>query len=196
MHGPIHPFPYKRIVVVGVTGSGKSHLATLLARKLDLELIELDALYWKPGWVESSSEEFRKKVISITRLPAWALAGNYSQVRDITWSRADSVVWMDYSYLLVLRRLWTRTFRRWRTHELLWGTNYERMWPHFKLWSKESLFAWQVHSYRRHRKLYPKLFTAPEYAHLEIFRFNKPAATEKWLDSLIAPDKPIKNTLL
>jgi len=38
-------FPHKRI---GMTGCGKSMLAEQLARKLSLEFIKLDALFWKP----------------------------------------------------------------------------------------------------------------------------------------------------
>jgi len=40
-HAP--SFIYKRIVVIGVTGCGKSVLAKKLAQKLDLNFIELEA---------------------------------------------------------------------------------------------------------------------------------------------------------
>jgi len=96
------PFPYKRIAVVGATGNGKSLLAEKLARRFDLDYIELDALYWKPGWVESGNEEFRSRVDAATRAPAWAIAGNYGKVRDIIWPRAEAVIWLDYPFLLVL----------------------------------------------------------------------------------------------
>ena len=102
------PFPYKRIVVVGVTGCGKSILAERLAAKLGLEFIELDALYWKPDWVESNPDEFRERVKTAIRAQAWALAGNYSQVRELVWPRAEALIWLDYPFLLVFRRLWNR----------------------------------------------------------------------------------------
>ena len=177
-------FPYKRIVVIGVTGCGKSMLAEKLAQKLGLDFIELDALNWKPDWVESDIEEFRQKVESATRAPGWALAGNYSKVRDIVWPRAGAVVWLDYPFPLVFRRLWKRTWRRWWTKELLWNTNYEDLLPQFKLWSKESLFYWQVYSYGRHKRQYQQLFASPEYSHLKVFQFKQPGETEEWLNSL------------
>ncbi len=179
-------FPYRRIVVVGVTGCGKSMLAEKLAHRLGLEFIELDALYWKPGWVESGAEEFRARVDVATRAPGWALSGNYSQVRDLIWPRAQAVIWLDYSFLLVFGRLYKRTLQRWWTQEPLWGTNTERLFPQFKLWSKNSLFYWQVHSYRRHKWLYPQLIANPEYSHLKFFHFKQPGEMEKWFDSLIA----------
>ncbi|MGA2489421.1 MAG: adenylate kinase [Anaerolineales bacterium] len=181
-------FPYKRIVVIGVTGSGKSILAQKLAGRLCIDFIELDALYWKPSWVESSDAEFRTRVEAATRAPGWALAGNYSKVRDLIWPRAEAVIWLDYPFLLAFGRLWSRTWQRWWTKEPLWGTNYERLLPQFKLWSKESLFYWQVRSYGRHKREYPRLFSSPEYSHLIVYRFTRPDEMEKWLDSLVIPD--------
>ena len=43
-------FPYKKLVVIGTTSSGKSTLAEQLADKLGLDFIELDALNWGPNW--------------------------------------------------------------------------------------------------------------------------------------------------
>jgi hypothetical protein len=174
-------FPYRHIIVIGSTGCGKSWLAEKLAQKLDLTFIELDALYWKPGWVESGEEEFRCKVDIATRSPGWALAGNYSKVRDLIWPRADVVIWLDYPFLVVFGRLWSRTWRRWWTKELLWGSNYERLFPQFKFWSNESLFHWLVKSYGRHKHLYPQLFSRPEHAHLHVFRFKNQYETNEWL---------------
>jgi adenylate kinase family enzyme len=177
-------FPYHRICVIGVTGSGKSLLAEKLANRLGLEYIELDALYWKPGWVESDDDEFRARVRAATCTPGWVVAGNYRKVRDITWPRAQVVIWLDYPFLLVLGRLWSRTWQRWWTKELLWGTNYERLLPHFRLWSKESLFNWLVQSYGRHKRQYPRLLASPEYSHLVVYRFRQPGDTEDWLGAL------------
>jgi len=178
------PFPYKRIVVIGVTGCGKSMLAGQLAQKLGLNFIELDALYWKPGWVDSDLEEFRQKVDLATHAPAWALAGNYNNARDLIWPRAEVVVWLDYPFLLVFERLVKRTLQRWWTQEALWGTNYERLFPQLKIWSKNSLFYWQVYSYRRHKRLYPQLIASREYSHLKFFHFKTPRETEEWLNLL------------
>jgi adenylate kinase family enzyme len=177
-------FPYQRIVVVGVTGCGKSRLAEKLADRLGMDFIELDAFFWKPDWVESGEEELRAKVQAATRAPAWVLAGNYSKLRDIIWPRAEVVVWLDYPYLLCFKRLWERTWRRWWTKELLWGTNYEKLWPQFRIWSKESLFYWQVHSYRKHKRVYSQLLGSPEYSHLQVFHFIHPSETEEWINSL------------
>ena len=174
--------------MIGVTGSGKSVLAERLAHRLGLDFIELDALYWKPNWVETDPAEFHQKVDQATCTPAWALAGNYSNTRDLVWPRAQAVVWLDYRYRLVFWRLVKRTWQRWWTQEPLWGTNYERLLPQLKIWSKTSLFYWQVHSYRRHKTLYPQLLTSAEYSHLACLHFKIPHETETWLHSLSLPN--------
>ncbi|MFN8405143.1 MAG: hypothetical protein U0V48_16565 [Anaerolineales bacterium] len=64
---------------------------------------------------------FRERVRAATQAERWIVAGNYSVVRDLVWTRAEAVIWLDYPFLLVLNQLTRRTFNRWWTQELLWG---------------------------------------------------------------------------
>ena len=177
--------PCRRILVIGPTSSGKSTLAENLAGKLRLDCIELDAIYWLPDWNHVTAEEFRHLVDRTTQAPAWVLAGDYGLVRDITWPRAEAVIWLDYPLRTLFWRLWRRTWRRWWTKELLWGTNYERLLPQFKIWSAEdSLFHWLFKTYWRRKRDYPRLFALPENTHLKVIHFKNPAETESWLHSL------------
>ena len=45
-----------RILILGAPGSGKSTLAKKLSISLQTEVIHLDKYYWKPGWVETTSD--------------------------------------------------------------------------------------------------------------------------------------------
>jgi adenylate kinase family enzyme len=176
-----------RFVVIGTTGSGKSTLAKRLAAKLDLEFIELDALHWLPDWKHVSDEEFRNRVEHATRADGWVIAGNYGIVRDISWPRAQAVIWLDYPLWTIFWQLWRRTWSRWWTQELLWGTNYERLIRQFKIWSAEdSLFHWLFKTYWRRKREYPRLLELPEYSHLIVFQFRTPLETELWFSSLTA----------
>ncbi|MCS6995029.1 MAG: AAA family ATPase [Anaerolineales bacterium] len=177
-------FPYTRLVVIGVTGSGKSTLAERLARKLDLTFIELDALHWRPGWVEAPDDEFRALTDQATRAPRWVVAGNYHIVRDLVWPRAQAVLWLDYPFWTVFWRLTGRIFRRWWQRELIWGTNRETLWVHFKFWSDDSLWRWLLKTYWRRKREFPQLLALPEHRHLHVYRFETPEQTEKWFAAL------------
>jgi adenylate kinase family enzyme len=174
-------FPYRRIVVIGTTSSGKSTLAARLAERLDMAFIELDALHWEPSWQEAPLEVFRARVQQATEAEKWVVAGNYHIVRDIVWPKAEAVIWLDYSLWRILWQLTRRTFRRWWTRELLWGTNRENLWKHFKLWSEESLFHWLFKTYWRRKREYPILLSRSEHRHLKLIRFKEPKETEEWL---------------
>lgn len=179
------PFPYKRIVIVGTTSSGKSTLAKQLAIKFDYDFIELDALHWEPNWTEAPLEVFRERVEKAIQVSGWIVAGNYRTVRDIIWAKAEAVIWLDYPLPIVFWQLTRRTFRRWWKQELLWGTNREDLWTHFKLWSEESLFHWLFKTYWKRKHEYPFLFSMPEHQHLGIIHFKHPSETEKWLNNLL-----------
>lgn len=193
----MNTFPYKRVVIIGVTSSGKSTLAETLAKRFDMHFIELDALHWEPGWQEAPYEVFRARVQEAVKAETWTVAGNYRVVRDITWTLADALIWLDYPFLLVLRQLTHRTFTRWWNQELLWGTNIEPLWTHFKLWSKESLFHWLVRTYWQRKREYAALLSQPENAHLQVHRFRHPKETVEWLQGFGEPDTtphPIQGT--
>ena len=180
----MHTFPYKRIVIIGSTSSGKSTLAERLAKRFDLHYIDLDALHWEPNWTEAPLELFRERVTSATQASGWAVAGNYHVVRDLIWPQAEVVIWLDYSLARIFWQLTRRTFTRWWKRELLWGTNYENLWMHFKFWSDESLYKWLFKTYWRRKREYPETLALPEYQHLKVMRFEHPQETDDWLRQL------------
>lgn len=181
-------FPYRRVVVIGVTSSGKSTLAEKLANQFDMKFIELDALHWEPHWQEAPLEIFRSRVEKATQAERWVVAGNYHIARDLIWPKAEAIIWLDYPFWTVFGRLTRRTFHRWWTKELLWGTNIEPLSAHFKLWSRDSLYNWLVQTYWRRKREFPILLSRPEYQHLELIRFKHPNETDAWLVQLFQHD--------
>jgi len=176
-----HPLSYQRISVVGTIGSGKTTFAHKTSKLLSASHIELDALHWEPNWVETPNDLFRERVKQSLQGDSWVADGNYHQVRDVVWSRADTVVWLDYPFRTIIARLTRRTLRRIRTHEQLWNGNQESIRG---LFSRDSVFLWAIRTYRRRRKQYPILLSKPENSHLTVVRLRSPREAEEFLSKL------------
>ena len=109
-------------------------------------------------------------------------SGNYGQVRDIVWGRADTVVFLDYSFGLVWRRLWKRTVRRAFQQEELWNGNRETIRQSF--FSQDSILLCMLQTYFKRRKQYPQLLQQPEYRHLDVVHLQSQSQTDAWLATL------------
>lgn len=165
--------------MVGATGSGKTTTAARLAKLLKISHIELDSLHWEENWKEPPLNLFRQRVLEVISAPAWVSDGNYKKARDLVWSRATTLVWLDYSLPVILQRLTFRTFNRVWTKQLLWGKNRETFRDAFL--SRDSLFLYVFSSRKKQRNTYPKLFSKPEFAHLQVIHLRSPRETEEWL---------------
>ena len=174
----------QRIAVVGTTGTGKTMLASWLSRRLGIPHVELDAIYWGPGWSVVPAPVFRARVGQALESERGVVDGNYSQVRDLVWGRAQALLWLDYALPVVMWRLVGRTLRTAVTGEELWSGNRERLAT--ALWSRDSLLLWALKTYRKHRREYPGLLGEPEYAHLRLVRLRSPQATRTWLSGFEA----------
>ena len=137
-----YPIAGARIVVVGVTGSGKTTTAIRLARILEIPHVELDSLHWQPNWVMAEKETFRQLVDQALSGPGWVTDGNYSKARDLIWGRATTIVWLDYALPVILGQLIWRTLKRVITRVELWNGNRETLRGAF--FSKDSLFLWAL----------------------------------------------------
>ena len=171
----------RRISIVGTTGSGKSTLARKVARVLEIPVTELDALYWGPNWTESSLDQLSERVAEAVVGERWVIEGGYSYVRPQIWSRADTVIWLDYSFPVNFTRLVLRTARRVALREELWSGSRESLRRTF---SRESILLWLIKTYWERRKKFAALFVQPEYAHLQVLRFQSPRQTDAWLRGL------------
>jgi adenylate kinase family enzyme len=170
-----------RAVVVGATGSGKTVLASRLAEALNVPHIDLDALHWQPCWQPTPTDVFRQRVEAAIGGERWILGGNYSKVRDLTWAKADTLIWLDYPLWIVMLRLFRRTMRRIYTQEDLWGTGNRESWRK-QFFSRDSLFLWALKTHSRYWKDYPRVVSQPEYVHLAVVRLHAPREADQWLN--------------
>jgi len=144
----------RRVVVGGSTASGKSTFARALAARMNVPVIELDALRHGPNWTETPDDEFRARIDPLTAREGWVVDGNYGIAMDLTWGRADTLVWLDFSLRLVLWRLFLRTNRRILRREVLWNGNRERFANAYL--SPHSLYVWVFRSFWRRRRNWPR----------------------------------------
>lgn len=73
----------RRILVIGNGGAGKSTLSRAVGQMLSLPVVHLDRLWWLPGWVNRTAEEFDALLSKELAKPAWIMDGNYR--RTFSW---------------------------------------------------------------------------------------------------------------
>jgi adenylate kinase family enzyme len=173
-------FP-QRISVVGTSGSGKTTLAREISQRLAIPHVELDSLHWQPNWIEVPDDVMRERVSQVLSGTSWVVDGNYSIVRNIVWGRADTVVWLDYSFPVVMSRVIWRTFRRVVTQQEVCNGNREN-WK--KTFSRDSIILWALTTYHKRREEYPILLKKPEYSHLQVVHLRSSQAAQNWLLNL------------
>lgn len=146
----------KRVsVVTSASGNGGTTFSRELAVRMGVPFHELDALFWKPGWVESTADEFRALLEPIVASEAWVVDGSYqSKIGDLVFRNADLVVWLDLPWYVWLPRQLRRTFRRIVGRERLWNGNRETVRNAF--FSRDSLLWFTLKWYRPRRRAYPE----------------------------------------
>ena len=174
----------QRVAVIGSSCAGKTTLARTIASIRGCPHIELDAIHWKPDWVETPLEEFREGTHEAVRAESWALDGNYSRVRDIVWARATDVIWLNYDFPLVMSRALRRTIRRVATREELYSGNRESFRLAFL--DRESILWWLIRTHRRRRREYSELCTRENFPHLSFTELRHPRETDALVAALEA----------
>lgn len=173
------------INVVGTSGSGKTHFSRRLAAAFGVRCVELDRLFWKPGWAASGDDEFLPRIAATLAKGPFVLDGNYSRSIPVKWPVVRTVVWLDYSFALTLRRAIGRALHRCWTQEELWpGTGNRESFR--QLFSRSSIVWWTITTHAQNRKRYESLSQDPQYAHIRFLRLHNPDEAEAFLRQIQA----------
>jgi adenylate kinase family enzyme len=79
---------------------------------LDLPVIHLDKLHWKPGWAETPKPEWKRTVEELVRGDMWIIDGNFGGTMEIRLDACDTVVYLDYPRTICLGR----ALKRWAVY--------------------------------------------------------------------------------
>jgi adenylate kinase family enzyme len=172
-----------RILVYGVTGSGKTTLAARIADKTGLPWHLVDHLTWEPGWESVPNDEQRRRIESICVSERWILDTAYSHWLEVPLGRADLIVALDYPRWLSLSRLVRRSVARAIDHQTVCNGNIETF---RNLFSSDSMIVWHFRSFSRKRariRAWAADATGPE-----VVRLRSPRETKRWVAALSGPE--------
>lgn len=94
-----------KIVIIGSPGSGKSTLARKLGRKLQIQVIHLDRLFWNPDWKEKPRNARIGILKERVSKRQWIIEGTYLDSSEPRLEAADTIIFLDIPFYVCLQRI-------------------------------------------------------------------------------------------
>src|SRR2546423_10531038 len=101
-----------RILVYGVTGSGKTFLAERISTATGIPWHAVDDLTWEPGWVPVPEDVQRRRIKAICAGDRWVLDTAYGSWLDVPLARAGLIGALGFPRWVSLLRLPLRSIGR------------------------------------------------------------------------------------
>lgn len=173
-----------RILIYGVTGSGKTTLARRMGELTGLPWHSVDDLTWQPNWVVVPIDEQRRRIDEIRAGEEWILDNAYGKWRAIPLDRAELIVALDYPRWLSLSRLIRHTLARVVCRHPVCNGNRETLRTQL---ARDSIVVWHFKTFQPKRARMRAWSSNP--AGPEVQRFTSPRQLESWLRQWTNPSK-------
>lgn len=160
---------FRRVIVIGSPGAGKSVFARALRDKTGLPLYYLDRIWHKSDKTTVTREAFDEKLNEILQKDCWIIDGNYQRTLRPRLARCDTVFLLDYPKEICLAGAASRIGKV--REDLPWVE--EIFDEDFRQWIEE--FP---------EKQLPEIYRLlQEYPEKELFVFKTREESVRWLES-------------
>ena len=168
-------FPYRKVLIVGCGGAGKSTLAVEMAKRFGLPVIHLDKLWWLPDWQNRSEQEFDELLAEELTKPDWIIEGNYLRTFKTRLQYADFCIFLDYDTELCVQGVYERAekYKGVARPDMADGC-IEQVDDEFKQW---------IISYKENSK--PRMLSELNNSTTPFIIFQTREATASWLDGFL-----------
>ncbi len=168
-------FRYRKILIVGCGGAGKSTLAAKLGQKLGLPVVNLDKIWWLPDWQTRSEDEFDVLLQTELNKPAWIIEGNFYRTFTRRLRYSELCIFLDYPTELCLKSVYARAEKyKGRSRPDMTEGCPERIDSEFEQW---------ILSFEKDVK--PKMLDAMKASDVPYKIFTSRSDTDRWLDCLV-----------
>lgn len=104
-------FSFKKIIVIGCSGAGKTTFSKKLAKIVNLPLHHLDTLYWKADATHITREELIQKQQEIFNMDEWIIDGNFRNTLELRIAQAELIYYFDIPKEICIDGVTTRKNR-------------------------------------------------------------------------------------
>lgn len=165
----------RRILVYGVTGSGKTTLAAKIAECTGLPHVAVDDLTWEANWTPVPDDQQARRIAEVCAGEAWVLDSAYAKWLAIPLARVECIVALDYPRWVSLGRLIVRTAARATDGKPVCNGNRES-WR--LALSRDSIVGWHFKSFANKRRRIAEMAANPD---LRVLRFRRPRDADRWI---------------